>query len=170
MRSSYSRSREALDEVTVKMVLLRNKGDLILSAGEMCIRPSTLVNWIRSVPSVKNLWDEMEALKADTKFEAATAEQFAKEIANRAAIYRLDGLEVLHELATEDHDGVSAMAEIRLKAAIALRGATDYVPTSGNNVLAELNTLYHANAPRIKSMRAVQIEFADEPASLPISD
>jgi hypothetical protein len=105
----------------------------------------------------------MESIKADPAFESATQQQFADEIRSRTAAYRLDGLEVLHELATRDDDGVASMAEVRLKAAIQLRGAEDMMPTSSNNVLAELNALYQQNAPRIRSMRAVQIEFDSGP-------
>ena len=160
MNATYERERSALDEATVRLVLLRNKGDLILSAGQMQIRPSTLVRWIKSVPSITALWQEMEQVKADPAFTSATQVQFEQEIRERTSLYRLDGLEVLHELATTPHESAS-MAEVRLKAAIELKGATDIGGHSQGNVLAELNTLYHANAHRIKSMRAVQIEFAD---------
>ena len=159
-------SKPELNEDIVKTVLLRNKGDLIRSSQELTVRPSTLVRWIRSVPSVGALWNEMEVVKADPAFDAATAQQFEAEIKARATVYRLDGLEVLHELAMADHEGVSAMAEVRLKAAIELRGASELGSMTGGNVLAELNELYRTHAPRIKSMRAVEIEFDDQPASL----
>ena len=161
-------SKPELNEDIVRLVLLRNKGDLIRSAGELTIRPSTLVRWIRSVPSVANLWQEMELVKADPAFDNATAQQFEAEIKARATVYRLDGLEVLHELATTGHDGVSSMAEVRLKAAIELRSSTEFGSTGGGNVLAELNELYRVNAPRIRSMRAVEILYDDQPASLPL--
>jgi hypothetical protein len=146
-------------EEIVRDVLLRNLGDLIQSAGTLGVRPSTLVRWVRSVPSVAALWAEMQAVKADPAFETASHQQIADEIRSRAAAYRLDGLEVIHELATTDHEGVASMAEVRLKAAIQLRGAEEMVSTSSSAVMAELNALYHERAPRIRSMRAVQIEF-----------
>ena len=160
-------SKAALSEETVKLVLLRNKGDLIRSSSEMNVRPSTLVAWIRSVPSVSTLFSEMEALKADSSFEAATQQQFETEIRARLQTYRLDGVEVLHELATRDDEGVSAMAEVRLKAAIQLAGASQPQNSMAGNVLSELNELYRLNAPRIKSMRAIQIEF-DDPITQPV--
>lgn len=152
-------------EDTVKEVLMRHKGDLIKSAGTLCVRPSTLVAWVRSVPSLAALWGEMEAVKADPAFEAASQQQFADEIRARISAYRLDGLEVLHELATTDHDGMAAMAEVRLKAAIQLRGVEDVITSSSSNLMAELNALYLERAPRIRSMRAVQIEFEAGPES-----
>ena len=140
---------------------------MIRSSSEMNIRPSTLVNWIRSVPSISSLFSEMEALKADAAFEAATQQQFEAEIRNRLQAYRLDGIEVLHELATRDDEGVSSMAEVRLKAAIELAGASQPQNSMVGNVLAELNELYRTNAPRIKSMRAIQIDF-DDPITGPV--
>ena len=163
-------SREDLNEEIVRSVLLKNKGDLIRSAQTLTIRPSTLVRWIRSVPSVAAIWNEMEVVKADPAFDSATAAQFEAEIKARATVYRLDGLEVLHELATTDHDGVSSMAEVRLKAAIELRNASEIGVMTGGNVLAELNELYRANAPRIRSIRAVEIEFDGQQTSLTITD
>ena len=55
----------------------------------------------------------------------------------------------------------AAEKEVKLKAAIALRGAPEakVQADSQSQVLAELNDLYQQNAPRIKSVRAVQIEY-----------
>jgi hypothetical protein len=158
-------------EETVRLVLLRNKGDLIRSSGELNVRPSTLVNWIRSVPSVSNLWNEMEGVKTDPKFEAASQAQFEAEIKARLQGYRLDGIEVLHELATTDHDGVSSMAEVRLKAAVELSNIAAPTSSPVGGLLQELNLLYKEHAPRIKSLRAIEqntaieIQF-DEPAEV----
>ena len=150
-----------LSEGFVKEVLVDNRGDLIASARKLGCRPSTLVDWIKSVPSIASTWQEMEKVKADPAFNQATQEQFARTIAERTAMYRLEGLEVLHELATADHDGVASMAEVRLKAAIQLRGSDDHMPVAGDGVLAELNAMYHQSARRIKSMRVAQIEFEE---------
>ena len=150
-----------LTEDTVALVLTRNRGDLVSSSQTLNVRPSKLIEWIRSVPSVAVLWQTMDKVKRDPEFDNLSQAQFNAEIAARTAAYRLDGLEVIHELAVTDHEGVSGMADVRLKAAMALRGASDLATTNGDGVLAELNTLYYSNARRIKSMRAVQIEFSD---------
>ena len=151
--------KELPSEETVREVLLKHKGDLMKSSSDLACRPSTLVRWIKSVPSVAALWETMETVKADPAFEKASQSQFADEIRSRAMAYRLDGLEVIHELATTDHDGNASMAEVRLKAAIQLQGVGEIGSSSTSSVLAELNALYHEHAPRIRSMRAVQIEF-----------
>ena len=156
---SNADKRELPGEDTIREVLLKHKGDLMKSSGDLACRPSTLVRWIKSVPSVAALWETMEAVKADPAFEKASQSQFADEIRSRAIAYRLDGLEVIHELATTDHGDNASMAEVRLKAAIQLQGVGDVGTSSTNSVLAELNALYHEHAPRIRSMRAVQIEF-----------
>ena len=155
-------SRNDLDEETVQHVLTKTRGDLIQSSRMLQCRASTLVDWIKSVPSVGALWSEIEKYKADPAFDNATQAQFEAEIRARSAIYRLDGLEVLHELAMAPHTNASE-ADVRLKAAIQLRGLPDAGTGGGDGILAELNTLYHSAAPRIKSMRAVQIEFETGP-------
>jgi len=55
----------------------------------------------------------------------------------------------------------AAMAEVKLKAAIALKGSgNDTVRNDGqSSILAELNQIYQTTAPRIKSVRVSQIEF-----------
>lgn len=152
-----------LSEDLVCDVLMTCKGDLIQSAGRLAIRPSTLVRWIKSVPSVAGLWAAMEKVKTDPSFDQASQKQFEDEIRSRVAAYRLDGLEVIHELATQDHGTNAMLADVRLKAAIQLRGTAEVSPSGAGDVLSELNALYHLHAPRIKSMRAVQIEFDTGP-------
>ena len=74
--------------------------------------------------------------------------------------YRIEALDVIHEMAMMTYDS-AAMAEVKLKAAIALRGAPEAkVGTQDNGaVLAELNAIYQEAAPRIRTVRAVQIEY-----------
>jgi hypothetical protein len=57
------------------------------------------------------------------------------------------------------------MAEVKLKAAIALRGVPDarVQPSQHSGELEELNRLYAEAAPRIRSVRAVQIEYDSGP-------
>ena len=162
------RKTSALTEKLVRDTLIKTKGDLIQTAEKIGIWPSKLVTWIKSVPSVAAVWGEIEKVKQDPSFENATQAQFAAEIRSRATLYRLDGLDVLHELATTDHAGEAAMADVRFKAALALRGEADSMPAAGGDIMAELNELYRKSAPRIKALRAVEIEFDAEPASLKI--
>jgi hypothetical protein len=152
-------SLDGLNEQIVKDVLVEMRGDLIRASEKMCVRPSKLVQWIKSVPSVSALWMEMEKVKSAPEFDRVSQAQFEEEIKVRTSAYKLEGLEVIHELATTDHKEVASMAEVRLKAAIQLRGAGENVSIGGDTVLHELNALYHRAAPRIRSMRAVQIDF-----------
>lgn len=155
-------SVEDLSEETVRLVLTQSGGDLIQSSRKLNVRPSQLVGWIKSVPSVAAHYLTIEQIKADPRFDDASQAQLEAEIRARAAAYRLDGLEVLHELATTPHTNASE-ADVRLKAAVHLRSAGSDMPQGGDGVLAELNSLYHKNAPRIKSMRMAVIEFDTTP-------
>lgn len=150
-----------VSEQLLSQTLVENRGDLMLTAGKLGMRPSKLVDAIKSVPSVAATWQAMERIKADPEFHRITQEQFQQAIAERSALYRLDGLEVIHELAMTDHEGVSGLAEVRLKAAIALRGTQDTQQGSDQVILQELNSLYHQSARRIKSLRAVQIDYEE---------
>jgi hypothetical protein len=150
---------DAPSEDAVRDVLIANKGDLIISATRLGCRPSMLVSWIRAVPSLTAVWNEMEKVKADPDFDSASQSVFDAEIRRRTAAYKLDGIEVIHQIATTEHGESAAMADVRLKAAVQLRDAGGDITQGGSNVLIELNELYRKSAPRIRSMRAVQIEF-----------
>lgn len=153
-----------LNETRVKEALIESRGDMIQASQALDIRPSKLGMFIRSVPSVAALWMEMEAVKATPEYETASQQWFENAIRARLAAYRFEGLEVIHELATTPHGENAAMADVRLKAAIQLRGASDGTASDAGGVLAELNQIYHANAPRIKSMRVTQAQIEFEPA------
>lgn len=71
------------------------------------------------------------------------------------ALYRVAGLDALHDLATMQIDSNSAQNQVKLAAAARLAG-----PTEGSSagdglaeVLRELNTSYEANAPRLRVIR-----------------
>jgi len=153
---------EDLSEEIVRMVLTQAQGDLIQSSRRLNVRPSQLAGWIKSVPSVAAHYLTIEQIKADPRFDDATQTQIEAEIRSRASMYRLDGLEVIHEIAMSPHTNASEM-DVRLKAAVQLRGAGSDMPQGGDGVLMELNALYHKNAPRIKSMRMAVIEFDTSP-------
>jgi hypothetical protein len=149
----------APSEDAIRDVLIECRGDLVISAERIGCRPSTLVDWVRAVPKLTVVYNEIEKVKADADFDRATQAHFEDEIRRRTAAFKLDGLNVIHELAVSDHGESAAMADVRLKAAIQLRDAGGDSIQRGSNVLVELNELYRISAPRIKSMRAIQIEF-----------
>lgn len=152
---------EGLSEKVVIDALTRTQGDLILASQDIGLRPSKLVQYIKCVPSVEVHYLAIQQVKSSGEFDAKTQAAFEKELRLRASAYRLDGLEVIHEIAMAPHSS-AAEGDVRLRAAIQLRGSNDTGAVGGDNVLAELNTLYHTNARRIKSMRIAQIEFEDE--------
>lgn len=151
-------SETGIDEDTIATLLTTNKGDLILTAEDLGMVPSKLVRFIRAVPRLAATYAAIdEAMHSDGQ-ESKSAAAISRAIQERTAAYKLDGLAVIHELATTAHRN-AAEAEVRLKAAIELKGKADSGAVAGNAVLAELNDLYQRSAPRIKTLRAVQIEF-----------
>lgn len=153
---------EGMSEEVVTAALTRHRGDLILASESIGLRPSKLVQYIKSVPSVGVVYQTIEQVKSSGEFDAQTQASFEKEIRLRASAYRLDGLEVIHEIATTQHTS-AAEGDVRLRAAIQLRGTADVAVSTGGDLLAELNAAYQSAAPRIKRLRAVEIEF-EQPA------
>ena len=154
---------EGLSEEVVCRALTKHRGDLILASESIGKRPSQLVRYIKSVPSVEATYLAIEQVKASGEFNAKAQAAFEQEVRSRAVAYKLDGLEVIHEIAVTPHTS-AAEGDVRLRAAIQLRGIADAAPAGTSDVLAELNSIYHQMAPRIKTMRiAAQIEFSEDP-------
>ena len=151
-------SETGINEQMVCDLLQGNRGDLIMTAEDLGMPPSKLVRYIKALPRLAATYAAIETVKAEDGVEAKSQAAFTKAIQERTSAYRLDGLEVIHDLAMMPHKNANE-AEVRLKAAIELRGKNDAGSIAGSAVMEELNALYHQSAPRIKSLRAVQIEF-----------
>lgn len=145
---------------TIQTALTTTKGDLFLTAAYLGVTARELDGYIRRSDEIKAFIAAIAVVKKDDQYARMSADQFGEELENITRAYRLEAVNVIHELATMPFDN-AAMAEVKLKAAIQLRGADTVV--SGNNdhaqVLSELNNLYRESAPRIKSIRIAQIEM-----------
>lgn len=164
-----------LTEDIVRQKLAEARGDLFVAACYLKCKPTQLTEYIRLVPSLQAYAGALEVIKRDPKFQEWTEKQYQARLADLTAEYRVVGLEVIHELATmeiesETEDGrivrSAALAEVKLKAATALRGSGGTAAESGNSgILKELGELYQQHAPRIKEIRevrAVQITYQTE--------
>jgi hypothetical protein len=103
----------------------------------------------------------LKQIRATPEYERLSQEQVELDIARRLTLYRSDGLDSLHDLATMPITENSAMAQVKLAAAARLAGGVER-DQGGSDVaqtLALLNQAYHENAPRIKSVRERVIEF-----------
>ena len=147
----------------IKQSLVIARGDLFLASCYLDVKPKELDSHIRSSQELQHFVTSIEKVKQDSEYNKLSNDQFADQLENLTRAYRVEATEVIHELAMMPFD-TAAMAEVKLKAAIALRGQHHEAAISNNsaNVLAELNTLYQQAAPRIKSVRIAQIEFKQE--------
>ena len=158
-------TREALRAgiVTTEAIseaLLGARGDLFVAASILGVTGRELDGYIRSSEELQTFSAAIGSMKASADYKRLSDEQFADELERLTKGYRIEALDVIHEMATMTYDS-AAMAEVKLKAAIALRGAPEVKAGTQDNgaVLAELNAIYQSSAPRIKTVRAVQIEY-----------
>jgi len=153
------------NETTIRQALLDAQGDLFTASqllGHVTVMK--LDRAIRQSEMLQNVFLTIKQVKALPEYDRISQEQLEIEVARRQSVYRADGLEVLHELATMEHGDNSAMAQVRLAAAARLIGPTAE-KEGGNEIqqtLAELNASFHANAPRIKMTRTTIIEMGPQ--------
>jgi hypothetical protein len=143
-----------LDETQVSQALKDNKGDLILTHQVLGVSFGRLHMFIRCIPSLRRLVKEIERMKLEDQYDQLSNDQFRDEINARTMAYELDGLDTIHELATREHGENASMAQVRLAAAIQLRGPQTSHQSGMAGILEELNAAYLATASRVKGLRA----------------
>jgi hypothetical protein len=152
-----------ITEDSLVAALMSARGDLFVAASILGVTGRELDGYVRASEGLQAFCAAIGTVKTSTDYKRLSDEQFEDELERLTKGYRLEALDVIHEVATEPIKGMSAAEkEVKLKAAIALRGAPEAKAgvNDHSQVLAELNELYQQNAPRIKSVRAVQIEYA----------
>lgn len=158
-------TRDALRQGLISEQIIRDsltvaKGDLFLASSYLGVTGRELDGYIRASEDLQGFVAAIAKVKRDPLYDKMSADQFTDELDRMTRGMRVEALDVIHELATMPFGESAAMAEVKLKAAVQLRGAADAPITGGQTaVLQELNLLYQQAAPRIKSVRAVQIEY-----------
>ena len=156
-----------ISEDSIRRVLSSCRGDIFKAAGMLAVSPRELDRYIRSSENLQGFAAAIEVVKQSVEYDRMSSEQFAKALEQRTRAYRIEATDVIHEIATMPLNGegmTAAMVEVKLKAAVQLRGSHNDVPVNSDQaqVLSELNKLYQETAPRIKSIRAVQIEYQED--------
>lgn len=152
-----------ISEEAIKDALTAAKGDIFLASTTLDCTAQELDRYIRASTALQQFAASIDTVKSDPAYARMSAEQFEARLADLAQAYRVVGMEELHALATMSHKGSAAMAKVKLQAAIALRGGQQHAAGDREveHALAELNTLYHQNAPRIKEIRQTTITLQD---------
>jgi len=167
------RTRRAggISEQAIKTALTESKGDLFLAACALDCTARELDLYIRRSASLQAFASAIETVKVDPAYSRLSTEQFENQVADLVRAFRLDGIKEVHKLATMEFGDSAAVAKVKLDAALELTGSAS--SRTGNseseNALAELNALYHANAPRIKEIRQTVITLRDDREATPLT-
>mgnify|MGYP001590390495 CR=1 FL=1 len=151
-----------ISESSIKMALTEAKGDIFLAACALDCSAGELDNYIRRSNVLQGFAATVEQVKRDPAYDKMSAEQFENQINTLSRSYKLDGLNVIHELAMMAAPD-AATAKVKLDAAKSLRGGDGNTSHGGENeaTLVELNQLYMANAPRIREIRTTVVTMTD---------
>ena len=155
-----------ISEQTIRDALTIGRGDLFLSASYLGVTARELDGYIRASETIQGFVAAIDVVKKDVNYNRLSVEQFTDRLEQVARAYQVEALDEIHALAMIplNKELTAAMADVKLKAAIALRGAgqSTQVNNGQASVLAELNELYQQSAPRIKSIRVAQIEYQQD--------
>ncbi len=167
--TSESLRAGGISEVTIKNALTKARGDIFLASSYLSVATRELDRYIRASNELQLFVGALDKVKSEPAYDAISNEQFQKELERRVKGYKLEAIDIIYEIATmkPEEDGIpltAAQQDVRLKAAIQLRGNSVEANTDGGQltILQELNKQYIETAPRIKSIRAVQIEYEDK--------
>ena len=168
--TSEALRRGDISENNVKESLLKARGDIFIASSYLSITPRELDRYIRTSDELQLFTGSIESVKQNAEYDKLSNEQFKRQLDNKTKSFKLDALDVIYDIATMDQGSIgeipmtAAMYEVKLKAAIKLRGNDDEKSVNNDhlNILTELNNQYLQTAPRIKSIRAIQVEFEKE--------
>jgi hypothetical protein len=137
-------------EASAKEALIEAKGDLFIASQTLRITAIRLSRAIQVSPTLRTV---VETYKEHG--QSVSDERIRTAIEERLALYRVAGLDALHELATMPIDSNSAQNQVKLAAAARLAGSTDAGLSGGalEETLRELNKSYQETAPRLRVTR-----------------
>lgn len=161
MKRSFRAS--LISEDYIKTALTEARGDIFLAASTLDCTAQELDRYVRASAELQAFAAAIEKVKVDPAYSRMSAEQFEGRVQDLTRAYKVVAIEELHKLTTMDPKGSAAMAKVKLQAAIALRG-NQQVAVGDREIehaLAELNQLYHQNAPRIKEIRQTVVKLED---------
>lgn len=163
MTSEALRNGE-ITEQGIRDALSLNRGDIFAASGYLACSPTELDRYIRASNDLQAFAAAISVVKQDVQYDRMSSAQFRERLQQITLSYRVEATEIIADLARMpfNSETSAAMAEIKLKAAVQLRGSHTDAPVNSEQgqVLAELHRLYSESAPRLKSIRiAAQLEF-----------
>lgn len=156
--------RGQISEEKLAEALTAARGDIFIAACSLACTPRELDRYIKASPAAQVVVMAVSKAKEDTGYARYSQEQFDQRVAELQNAYRLDGLEAIHDIASipmDEAKGNAMMLSVKLQAAVALRGApqAQTMASDTESLLAQLSQEYREKAPRIRRIRAVEIEI-----------
>ena len=137
-------------EASAKDALIEARGDIFVASQLLGI---TAIRLNRSIQISTVLRSTLDTLQAVGK--GVTDLELHRAIEDRVALYKVSGLDALHDLATMPIDENSAQNQVKLAAAARLAGGLEPGGFGGEmaETLRELQSLYQQIAPRLRVIR-----------------
>jgi hypothetical protein len=167
--TSRARKNGLISEQSIKAALGEAKGDLFLASCALDCTARELDGYIRRSVELQHFIAAIEQVRINPAYSRLSVEQFENQLADQTRALRIEGLNEIHKLATMEFGDSAALAKVKLDAALALRGGVQGSVSNSEteSALAELNHLYHQNAPRIKEIRQTVITLQDDREAIP---
>lgn len=133
----------------MKDALIEARGDIFIASQLLQVTAIRVHRAIEVSPALQSVIDEVRLSGS-----SVSDDQIRRAADARAQIYRVSGLDALHELATMPIDANSAQNQVKLAAAARLAGTVEAVGSGGlEETLRELNAQYQSEAPRLRVTR-----------------
>ena len=152
----------------MKASLIEARGDIFVASQLLGI---TALRLNRAIQLSAVLQATLDA--TTTAHKGLSKESLNEAIEQRLGLYRVAGLDALHDLATMPLDDNSAQNQVKLAAAARLAGTPEAVGGGGEvgEALRELNQLYHQHAPRLRVVRErLTVELAPDERDITPAD
>lgn len=129
--------------------LIEARGDIFVASQLLQITAIRLNRAIQVSPTLQAALDATRELGKGVSKEA-----IAEAVESRMGLYRVAGLDALHDLASMPIDANSAQNQVKLAAAARLAGTVEGGDGGGlEATLRELNQQYQNEAPRLRVIR-----------------
>lgn len=139
-----------LTEESMKRALIEARGDIFIASQLLQVTALRLNRAIQLSPTLMAVQQTF-----DTVGPGASPKQLESAVSERTALYRVVGLDALHDLAAMPIDVNSAQNQVKLAAAARLVGEVGGGQSSGElaGLIRELNETYQKEAPRLRVVR-----------------
>ena len=145
----------AFNAGNIKQAITDARGDVFVASQLLGVTALRFQKALGASEELQQVYMAARETTANEKFAAASSEDFHAAVETRLSMYRVTGLDALHDLAAMPISDNSAQNQVKLAAAARLAGSVDGMNGGGDiaDTLRALNDMYHKEAPRIRITR-----------------